>query len=99
MAGAIRITPFELRDASEFLGQRLEAIANEANSLKAKLDDIGEGWEGEARATFFEIFNNEMWPVLNNKLPELIQGIISQLNGTAETMEEADAQIAGSLRG
>jgi uncharacterized protein YukE len=40
-----------------------------------------------------------MWPVLNNKLPELIQGIISQLNGTAETIEEADAQIAGSLRG
>ena len=99
MAGTIRITPSELRDASEFLKQRLDAITNEANALKAKLDDIGERWEGEARTTFFEIFDDEMWPVFNDKLPELIQGIASQLNSTAQAMEDTDSQIADSLRG
>lgn len=99
MAGIIRITPSELKDTSDYLKQRLDAITTEANSLKAKLDDIGERWEGEAKTTFYEIFNDEMWPVFNDKLPELIQGIASQLNVTAQTMEDADSQIADALRG
>jgi WXG100 family type VII secretion target len=93
------ITPSELKDTSDYLKQRLDAITTEANSLKAKLDDIGERWEGEAKTTFYEIFNDEMWPVFNDKLPELIQGIASQLNVTAQTMEDADSQIADALRG
>lgn len=99
MEGTIRITPQELTDASTYLGERLEAITTEANSLKSKLDEIGGRWEGAARTTFFEIFDNDMWPVLSKNLPDLINGIMGQLTGTAQAMEEADTQIAAKLRG
>jgi WXG100 family type VII secretion target len=99
MAGTIRITPQELKDASTYLGQRLDAISTEATSLKSKLDEIGANWEGAARTTFFDIFETDMWPVLSKNLPELIEGIMAQLNGTAEGLDKADFEISQKLRG
>lgn len=97
--GTIRITPQELRDASTYLNERLDAITTEAGKIKDKLDDIGEKWEGAARNQFFEIFQNDMWPVFDKNLPDLVTGICGQLNGTADAMEEADQEIAAKLKG
>lgn len=99
MAGTIRITPEDLRDASVYLQERLDAMTTEATSLKAKLDEIGANWEGAARTTFFDVFDTDMWPVLSTNLPDLITGIMAQLNGTAQAMEDADTEISNKLRG
>lgn len=98
MAGTIRITPQELRDASAYLNARLEAMSIEANSLKGKLDEIGANWEGAAQTSFFEVFYNEMWPVLNKQLPDVINHIRSQLEVTAETLEQTDLEISQQLK-
>lgn len=99
MEGTIRITPEELRSAATYLEQKLSAIKEESEQLKSKLDEIGGNWEGAARTAFFDIFNDEMWPVFNQKLPELITGIEKQLTETARVMEETDSNIASKLRG
>lgn len=99
MAGTIRITPQELRDASTYLSERLDAMTTEATSLKSKLDEIGANWEGAARTTFFEIFDTDMWPVLSKNLPDLITGIMNQLTGSADALESTDQEISEKLRG
>lgn len=99
MAGTIRITPEELREAATYLGQRQEALVNEANSIKAKLEEISNNWEGAAQSAFMEGFNGDMWPILHDKLPELLQGIQEQLKGAAANLEDTDQKIASDLRG
>jgi WXG100 family type VII secretion target len=97
MAGTIRITPSELRTASEYLGKRLDAMTTEANSLKGKIDEVTAEWEGAAQSAFVTGFTNDMWPVLSKNLPELINGIMTQLNATAKALEDTDTEIASKL--
>jgi WXG100 family type VII secretion target len=99
MAGTIRITPEELRSASTFIGTKLEAMKSESNELKAKIDEIAANWEGAAQSAFVEGFTNDMWPVLNTDLPELITGIQDQLTATAQALEDTDTEIASKLKG
>lgn len=95
----IKITPQELRDASTFLGQKKEAIASEVSGLKGKIDEVSANWEGAAQSSFISTFESDMYPILHDTLPEVIQGIMEQLKAAADTLEEADAQIAAALRG
>ena len=99
MAGTIRITPQELREASAYLNARLEAMTTEATSLKSKLDEIGANWEGAAQTSFFEVFNADMWPVLSKQLPDVITGIMRQLEVSADTLEQTDMDISQKLKG
>lgn len=98
MAGTIKITPQELKDASTFLGQKLDAINIQANELKGKIDQIATNWEGAAQSAFISDFTDNMWPVLNKHLPELINGIQKQLTDTAQTLEDTDQAIADKLK-
>lgn len=95
----IRITPEELNLAADFLGKKLEAMTNEANELKAKIDDVTGNWEGAAQSAFVAGFNDDMWPILSKNLPELITGIQTQLKKTAEALERTDTEISEKLRG
>ena len=95
----IRITPEELIDGGKFLEQRLEAISREVTSLKSKIDQVAGNWEGAAQSSFIQTFENDMYPILRDTLPEVITGIVAQLNGAAETIEKADADIASAFRG
>lgn len=95
----IRITPEELRDGADFLEQRLEAINSEVSALKAKIDEVAGNWEGAAQSSFIETFTNNMYPVLKDTLPEVITGIVTQLDSAANTIEQTDEEIAKTFRG
>lgn len=95
----IRITPEELRDGADFLGQRLESISSEVSSLKSKIDEVTGNWEGAAQSTFVETFENDMYPILSDTLPEVINGIMAQLNGAADALEAADEEISNAFKG
>lgn len=98
MAGTIKITPQELRDGASFLGEKLSAMSSEATALKGRLDTIASNWEGASQSAFMAGFNEDMWPVLNVKLPELINAIQKQLTETARVLEDTDDNISKSLR-
>lgn len=95
----IRITPEELRDAAKFLEAKLSAIQNEVKELKAKIDETTGNWEGAAQSSFIQSFENDMYPLLNDTMPEVLQGIAAQLNGAADAIEQADEEVAKAFRG
>lgn len=95
----IRITPEELREGASFLGQKLEAINAEVVALKSKIDEVTGNWEGAAQSSFVETFEGDMYPILKDTLPEVIEGIIAQMNGAADAIEQTDAEIAKAFRG
>ena len=95
----IRITREELREGASFLGQKLEAINAEVAALKSKIDEVTGNWEGAAQSSFVETFEGDMYPILKDTLPEVIEGIIAQMNGAADAIEQTDAEIAKAFRG
>ncbi len=95
----IKITPEELRLAADFLELRLDAINTEVTSLKSKIDEIAANWEGAAKSSFIETFDSNMYPVLKETLPEVITGIVTQLDGAADVIERADSEIAKAFKG
>lgn len=94
----IRITPSELREAAVFLGDRLESINGEVSQLKTKIDNVTAEWEGAAQSSFVVTFGEQMYPVLSDTLPQVITGIMSQLNAAANALEQADQAISDSFK-
>lgn len=92
----IRITPEELRESATFLGQKEESIGNEVQALKQRINSTTANWEGAAQNSFVQTFE-QLLPVLEQQLPQTIEGIIAMLNGAANTLEEADQQISSSF--
>ena len=95
----IRITPEELRNGADFLEQKLEAINAEVAALKGKIDEVTGNWEGAAQSSFVETFENDMYPILKDTLPEVITGIVAQMDGAADAIEHTDAEVAKAFRG
>ena len=95
----IRITPEELRNGADFLEQKLEAINAEVAALKGKIDEVTGNWEGAAQSSFVETFENDMYPILKDTLPEVITGIVVQMDGAADAIEQTDAEVAKAFRG
>ena len=95
----IRITPEELRNGADFLEQKLEAINAEVAALKGKIDEVTGNWEGAAQSSFVDTFENDMYPILKDTLPEVIIGIVAQMDGAADAIEQTDAEVAKAFRG
>lgn len=95
----IRITPEELRDGAKYLQERLTAINQEVASLKSKVDEVTGNWEGAAQSSFIETFEGDLYPILKDTVPQVLEGIVAQMNGAADAIEQADAEVANALRG
>ncbi|MDR1061612.1 MAG: WXG100 family type VII secretion target [Clostridiales bacterium] len=99
MAERIMMTPQELNDGASFLRQRLDAINQEVQSLKSKIDDIASRWEGAAQQSFINQFESDMYPILRDTLPQVIEGVSSELDAAANAIRDTDASIASAFRG
>lgn len=94
----IRMTPQELRDAADFIGQKREEIIGEVNELQAKIDEVTASWEGAAQSQFVSTFTDTFAPMLKNDFPSVIEGIEGQLDGAANAIEDADQQVADAFK-
>lgn len=99
MAGQIRITPEELRDAATFLDNSRAEIGEKVKGVDGKIDQIAEGWEGAAKSTFIDGFKNDMLPMLTNDFPSILEGVSQQLRGAADAIEQADQEVANAFKG
>jgi WXG100 family type VII secretion target len=99
MAERILMTPQELNDGASFLRQRLDAINQEVASLKSKIDDVISRWEGAAQQSFVNQFESDMYPILRDTLPQVIEGVSSELDAAANAIRETDASLAGAFQG
>lgn len=99
MAERITMTPQELNDGAAFLRQRLDAINQEVAALKNKIDDVASRWEGAAQQSFVSQFENDMYPILRDTLPQVIEGVSSELDAAANALRDTDESIASAFRG
>lgn len=89
----IKMSPEELRSAATFLTSKRDEIVTAVTSIKSKVDSTTAGWEGAAQSSFIASFE-EMLPMLQDTFPQVIEGISAQLNGAADAIETADAEVA-----
>lgn len=99
MAERIMMTPQELNDGAEFIRLRLDAINQEVGSLKSKIDDIVSRWEGAAQQSFINQFENDLYPILRDTMPQVIEGIEKELDAAANAIRDTDASLASAFKG
>lgn len=99
MAERIMMTPQELNDGASFIRQRLDAINQEVASLKSKVDDITSRWEGAAQQSFINQFESDLYPILRDTMPQVIEGVSSELDAAANAIRETDASLASAFKG
>lgn len=99
MAERIMVTPQELNDGATYLRERLDAINGEVQSLKARIDDIVSRWEGAAQQSFVMQFEEEMYPILRDTLPQVIEGVATELDTAANAIRETDESLSSAFRG
>lgn len=99
MADRIMMTPQELNDGAAFLRDRLEAINQEVASLKARVDDVISRWEGAAQQSFIVQFENDLYPIMHDTLPQVIEGVAKQLDAAANAIRETDTSLASAFKG
>ncbi len=98
MASQIRMTPQELRDGSSTLKNQRDQCMEILAFMKSKVDEVAGNWEGAAQNAFVAQFE-ELYKNISEALPQTVDGIATMLESSANTIEQADAQIASSLKG
>ena len=99
MADRIMMTPEELNDGAEFLRQALDNIKGEVEAIKTRIDDVCSRWEGAAQQSFINQFESEMYPMLRDTMPEVIDGIATELDAAANATRETDEILASAFSG
>ena len=99
MAERIMLTPQELNDGAVFLRERMEAMNEEVASLRNRIEDVASRWEGAAQESFIEQFMGDMYPILSETLPQIIEGLASELDAAANAIRETDESLASAFRG
>jgi WXG100 family type VII secretion target len=97
MSGIIRVTPAELVDMSKRYsneGGELGLLIGRLDSMIGQLQGM---WEGEASNAFRDQYE-ELKPSFV-QMQNLVEDISRQLDKTAIALQEADANIAGQIRG
>lgn len=99
MAERIMMTPQELNDGANHLRSCLEAINEQVKSLKSRVDDVCSRWEGAAQQSFINQFENQMFPILRDTLPQVVEGVANELDAAANAIRETDESIASAFKG
>ncbi len=94
----IRITPEELRAGAGSLNTLAETIIDNLTELNSIVTGVTDNWEGAAQTAYLDNFN-ELLGQFKESFPPAIQGLGEQMNATADSLEEADEQIASAFRG
>jgi len=97
MAGIIRVTPEELISMSNRYANEGSQVGEQVTRLDQMIQELESIWEGQSSQAFSEQYQSLRPSFL--KMQQLLEDISSQLNSTAKTLEDADAQIANQIRG
>jgi len=92
MAGQIRMSPDELHSKSQSYGDGAEQITEVLERLQNLQDQLRDEWEGRAFERFDEQFE-QLRPKVND-FEELLREIQTQLQKTAQAMQEQDETLA-----
>ncbi len=93
----IALTPEELRGVASNFTTKSGEMTEMINFLRQQVSSLDGTFEGDAKTAFTTTWE-EIAKTLDS-VPQLIEGIGSQLNAVANTMENTDNELANQLRG
>lgn len=96
MAGQIRLTPEQMRQRAGEVRTQGETFQDVINKMQNIINELQTEWEGEASRQFDQQF--ETLKPSFNAMRQLIDDIGSQLDGTANALEQLDQDIASKFR-
>ena len=96
MSSQIRMTPESMRTRAGEVRQQGETFQEVINRMQNVINELQTEWEGQASQAFAEQFNR-LKPAFND-MRQLIHDIGTQLDGTANAVEQLDQDIASRFR-
>ena len=96
MSGQIRMTPEQMRSRAGEVrnqGETLQEVVNRTGNI---INELQTEWEGQASRAFAEQWDR-LRPAFND-MKQLILDISTQLDGTANAVEQLDQDIASRFR-
>ena len=95
MANTIRVTVSELQSAAQKLSQACESYRAAAASLKSAADALAATWEGDSQVKFAA--EQEQANAWYNKMAEIVDNYVAQLNSAAAKYTETDSEAANLI--
>lgn len=95
MAGAIAVTPEQLKSQAKVYTQSQQQIQDAIRKVNSMNQQIAQEWKGQAFQSYLEQYNQLEGNV--KKMEELLISINSQLNKYADTVAQRDQQDASSF--
>ena len=96
MAGQIRMTPEQMRQRAGEVRNQGETFQDVINRMQNIINELQTEWEGQASRAFEDQFNR-LKPSFND-MRQLIADIGTQLDATANAVEQLDQDIASRFR-
>lgn len=95
MAGAISVTPEQLKSQAKVYTQSQQQIQDAIRKVNSMNQQIAQEWKGQAFKSYLEQYNQLEGNV--KKMEELLISINNQLNKYADTVAQRDQQDASSF--
>jgi len=96
MSNQIRITPDQMRSRAGEVRTQGETFQEVINRMQNIINELQTEWEGRASSAFAEQFDR-LKPSFND-MRQLIDDLSSQLDATANSLEQLDQDIASKFR-
>lgn len=93
---AIGVDLDEIRTSADSYREESGNVEEVISACDALNDEMADFWEGSAATAFLEQWE-ELKPSLEAAV-ELLDGVGTQLDGVADTMEETDEALASSMQ-
>jgi len=92
----IRMTPETMRSRAGEVRQQGETFQEVVNRMGNIINELQSEWEGQASQAFAEQWGR-LQPAFRDMV-QLVEDISTQLNGTANAVEQLDQEIASRFR-
>ena len=96
MSSQIRMSPEMMRSRAGEVRQQGETFQEVINRMGNIINELQSEWEGQASQAFAQQFDR-LRPSFN-EMRQLVEDIGTQLNGTANAVEQLDQEIASRFR-
>ncbi|MDL4840547.1 WXG100 family type VII secretion target [Aquibacillus rhizosphaerae] len=97
MAGNIRVTPAELEAMGDRYAMESGQVEDQIGRLDQMIGNLNDMWDGQSSEAFSDQYQ-ELRPSID-QMKILLLDVSNQLKKTSAALQDADAQIAGQIRG
>ena len=93
----IALTPEELRGVATNFATKAGELREIFNYMRQQVSSLDSTFEGQTKTAFFASYEEIAKSM--DQIPDVVDGLGTQLTAVADTLENADNELANRLRG